>query len=461
LISKNQRHFQKRYNPFTVSVSTRDADQQDEQTSDRTASYKCLNDNDKKRFLIHKGRSAAMIKRSPALAGVTLCKGWSATATAAFVAAVEETVRRNPILSGHVYEVKDRPWSSQGELWVESGAFTPGNHSFVRIVPAPNINNANKSKTLDLSTMNATELVKYTSTELFPLLGECKLTSKQMQDRLPLFGATLMILDDTHAVFSLKMSHCVGDGNTFFHLVKHVSMIMSGRPVAAINWDCAAKATHEFYPDTFSNRDVQIAYGAPFLLGALKNVLLERQHRQASYILLDKLAVNAVKRVLRQERQRNDISSNDVITAALCQGNRATDVFVFTENMRGKLPGIPVGAAGNFLWEVPVPREICSQPDRLRTAVATINGHGYQTNELPLQPFVCGRVGRVTSLASIAENVLFDGVETVCTLPFASFLADIPLDVAVIFRFNKQYWAVLHNFAELNMNGLLQDAQVE
>jgi hypothetical protein len=39
-------------------------------------------------FLVHKGRSAAMIRRSPSLCGVTLYKGWTEQATQAFCDAV-------------------------------------------------------------------------------------------------------------------------------------------------------------------------------------------------------------------------------------------------------------------------------------------------------------------------------------------------------------------------------------
>jgi len=41
-------------------------------------------------FLIHKGRSAAMIKRSPCIAGVTLCKGWSPKASETFYKSVQK-----------------------------------------------------------------------------------------------------------------------------------------------------------------------------------------------------------------------------------------------------------------------------------------------------------------------------------------------------------------------------------
>lgn len=39
-------------------------------------------------FLVHKGRSAAMIRRSPSLCWISLCKGWTEQATQAFCDAV-------------------------------------------------------------------------------------------------------------------------------------------------------------------------------------------------------------------------------------------------------------------------------------------------------------------------------------------------------------------------------------
>ena len=45
---------------------------------------------ERKRFLIHKGRSADMILRSPSITGVTLCRGWSDDATKAFVSAIHK-----------------------------------------------------------------------------------------------------------------------------------------------------------------------------------------------------------------------------------------------------------------------------------------------------------------------------------------------------------------------------------
>jgi hypothetical protein len=85
--------------------------------------------------------------------------------------------------------------------------------------------------------------------------------------------------------------------------------------------------------------------------------------------------------------------------------------------------------------------------------------HGeYATNQLPLWPFVCGRVGRITSLASITETIIYKGTAIVCTIvPLVSFIAQIPLDVCVVFRYDKDHWGVLHNFAQFKVSGLLAD----
>ena len=325
-------------------------------------------------------------------------------------------------------------------------------HEFVKILTLSNTRAMEEMA-------SATEMLQWFDQDLFSLLDESELTSTQIKHKLPLFGATLVLLPGNHALYSIKMSHCVGDGVTFFHLVKQVSHCMSGLSVSPIDWDNPAKATHEIYPPSFSWRDAEVAYGAPFLVGALKNLLSIRR-RQAHMFLLNKHKITAERQRLRDQHGSSSISSNDVITAALCKANQSSDVFVFTENARGVKEGVPRNAAGNFFWEVPVSRKVCSRPEELRNVISSSNLGYYKTNELPLLPFLCGRVGRVTSLASIAENVLYEGVEIMSTVVPVSLMNLIPLDVAIIFRFNAEYWGVLHNFAEFNMTGLLQDAKV-
>ena len=103
----------------------------------------------------------------------------------------------------------------------------------------------------------------------------------------------------------------------------------------------------------------------------------------------------------------------------------------------------------------PVPREICARPELLRR-VEEHPETGYATNTLPLLPFLCGKFARITSLATVAENSAYHGqVEILAVVPMTAFVDQIPLDVAIIFRFNKQKWGVLHNFARFDTSGLL------
>jgi hypothetical protein len=387
-------------------------------------------------YLVHQGRSKDMILRSPTIAGMTLMKGWTSSSTENLKRSVQKLVQLNPILTGNVY------LDDHSKLRIHSGTFS----EFFKIVhPPPNLPN--------FATLSPSETCQVLQTQVMPKLDTCTLTSQQIQQKLPLFSVTLMILDETYAILTLHVSHAVGDGVTFFQIVKELSAIMSGTStLSSIQWDVPAGPNHELYPNSFSARDISISYGVPFLLGLLKNFpsLLSRQTRIR---LLSKSKIQSLKRKIREMTNSNNISSNDLITAALCQSDLSSDVFVFTENARGRDPSIPINAGGNFLWEIPVSRASCSEPSTLRRVI-TDQGD-YATNELPMWPFLCGRVARITSLASIAESFQVNGVTAVCAIPLASFIAQIPLDVAVIFRYDKAHWGILHNFVQFRPTGLL------
>jgi len=407
----------------------------------------------RQKFLVHKGISRKMIKRSPAIAGVTIVQGWSDDATTAFRQAVDDVVRSNPILTGHVYEHTDWKIGAGGpstSMYIQPGTFTPDNHDFVRLLePPPGLM---EDGVIEFDRLPPQETLDIIQTHIEPLLGKCEQTSEQMLKRLPLLEARLLRLPGGYAAFSLKVSHAVGDGVTFFQILKQISMRMSGLEPHPIDWNCRnGGCGHEIFPPTFSDRDVHIAYDAPMMLGALRN-FPSLSKRSAQVLLLDKSKIIRKRTQLRRELGNDDISSNDVVTSALCEANGSADIFVFTENVRGAKYGVPVDAGGNYLWEVPVSRESCSDPDKLRNVVVQDLGGcscgEFRRNELPWRPFVEGRVGRITSLASVAQTMLFDGVQVLCTVPLASFIGEIPLDVGLIFRYDKNNYGVLHNFAE-------------
>mmetsp|Transcript_15750 Transcript_15750/g.21605 ORF Transcript_15750/g.21605 Transcript_15750/m.21605 type:complete len:532 (-) Transcript_15750:212-1807(-) len=407
-------------------------------------------------YLIHSGRSVDMIRRSPALGGVSLCKGWSRISTEAFKVAVEAVVRANPILSGRVYETKE--WGRTKELWIQPGTFPPSEHEYVtEIQPPPDL--------VSPATLSGKDALSYVKERIIPHMNGVKadMTYHQIRSKSPLFSAQIMELPDGYACYTLTMSHSVGDGYTFFELVGQIASYMNGRDASPIDWDDPRKATHELYPDSFSRRDIERSYGTPFLLGCLKNYPTLQQ-RQCNYLLLSKDKI-AHKRQEIRSNGINSVSGNDIMTSALCEMNKSSDIFVMTQNMRGKETVEGVGndgsrmlhhqTGGNLFREVPFLRTACTDPKEVRNLLG--QGKYFEPNELPLAPFLLGRVGRITSLASVTQKILFPGTEVVCQFPFISFIKDLPIDVAVIFRVNDEYWGVLHNFSKVGKSPLLDE----
>ena len=63
-------------------------------------------------------------------------------------------------------------------------------------------------------------------------------------------------------------------------------------------------------------------------------------------------------------------------------------------------------AAGNLFTEIPFPKEEGKDPHEIRKILSTEDGCYYGRNEIPLLPSLNGRVGRITSLASVTHKTV-------------------------------------------------------
>jgi len=415
-------------------------------------------------YLIHKGRAVEMIKRCVSIEGLTLSKGWTAEATQAFMLAIEAVVRANPILTGKLIEEKNQPWHwiRHGNLRIIPNAFPPEKHSFVTVVdPPPDMATPGQAMQDEMTgDESAKDLFHYVHSNVAEyLLGEASFSSDQIRDGSPLFEAKIMDFGDGYAAYSVRLSHAIGDGTTYFQLVSQISSFMSGLTPSKIDWDNPLKATHEIYPENFSERDYQRSYGLPFGWGLFKN-LRTLSKRKCKYLLLSKEKIAKKKKVLQQTDADDggSISANDIIMSCLCEMCGSSDIFAFDRSVRGIKEGVSKSSAGNFFWEIPFEREHGTNPFEIRNILSSDEGSYFATDGIPLMPFLNGRVGRITSLASITRHqTTFPGTESICQFPSASFIKDLPLDVAVIFRFDKNNWGVMHNFRKVNKSPLLEE----
>eukprot|EP00804_Cyclotella_cryptica_P007614 CCRYP_015230-RA/>CCRYP_015230-RA protein AED:0.00 eAED:0.00 QI:846/1/1/1/1/1/2/297/304 len=284
-------------------------------------------------------------------------------------------------------------------------------------------------------------------------------------------SAKIIDFGDGHAAYSVKMSHAIGDGTTYFQLISQISSYMNGNEPPPIEWNNPIKATHEIYPEIFSERDYHRSYGLPFGWGLLKN-LRGLPTRRCKYLLLSKEKIREIKNEMRGKNltgmndkataidddtiARGRISTNDIVMSAICEMNGSSDVFAFDRSVRGIKEGVSAYDAGNFFWEIPFDKQKGTDPTEFRKILLKDSGSFYDRDEVPLLPFLNGRVGRITSLATITHQTAFPGSELLCQFPSASFISELPLDVAVIFKFNADYWGIMHNFRKTTHSPLLE-----
>ena len=90
--------------------------------------------------------------------------------------------------------------------------------------------------------------------------------------------------------------------------------------------------------------------------------------------------------------------------SAICELSGSSDVFAFDRSIRGVKEGFRLLDAGNLFVEVPFDTQAGKDPCEIRNILLKDSGAYYESNEVPLLPFLNGRVGRITSLASVTKN---------------------------------------------------------
>ncbi len=405
-------------------------------------------------FVSNEGRTANFMLFWPSISTFTLVRGWNyETETKNLQHAVNMVIKNNLVLTGTV--------SKQGiindtKLVIAPGKFTPENHEFVNIIDLT-------IKVPDFKEMQKSEILAFMDTVISPIVPKAETVIESISNRSPLFGIDLVYLGDGYACYVVKMSHCVGDGVTYFKIMQQIDWYFNKKgplkPNLLIDWSNEAIATHEIYPDKFSRIDAQIMYGLPFLLGLLKNTWnINKQMK--GYFILSKEKILKKKSYYIDIYQGN-VSSNDIITAALCEANLSTQIFAFTMNKRA----LHCNFGGNYHQEIPFAKNaVLSHPEKLadpRSFRCIVKkGWYYDTDEVPICPFVLGRVGRISSLASIQKLISKSEMEIICHAMLSSFVANVPMDTAFISSMDNETFVVLHNFREIKAGRLLSEIMI-
>jgi hypothetical protein len=400
-------------------------------------------------IVMNQGRTASFMLAWPSITTFTLVKGWNRQTTRNLKRSVQKIVCENPILGGRA------TMSSffQTKISIEPVEHKSQNsNDFVHEILLDG-DVLDKISGMDLQSMNETDILHFMDDFLAPIVPQPKSVIESIQSGAPLFRMDVIQLPDDFACYVMTMSHCIGDGVTYYNILDEIHHEMNHKRNhdKKIIWSHPDIANHEIFPKRFSNRDIEIAYGGPFFLGLLKNVVnMDKQMK--SYIILDKHKVSQKKKELTATGQGH-VSDNDIITSALCQANGSSDIFAFAMNMRDR----HCHYGGNFHNEVPFAKQHALEPQMFRTIVK--NGYDFDTDQIPICPFIFGRSGRISSLASIQKLIETEETDSIiCHAMLSSFVQNVPMDTAFIISMNSQSYVVLHNFRAIDTEtGLIHD----
>ena len=94
------------------------------------------------------------------------------------------------------------------------------------------------------------------------------------------------------------------------------------------------------------------------------------------------------------------LSSNDILTAAICRVNYSS-VFVLTNmNMRGRKPNTSENDGGNIVSLFGMPLHQSRNPNTVRQSVDKM--HFYPPGKLPSKPLITGNYLTVSNWASVS-----------------------------------------------------------
>lgn len=409
-------------------------------------------------------KSTYLILNSPAISSFILVKGWREQSLQILTGTVHDMVKANPILTGRACCADN--WWKDPTIRIQMGEFQPPQssranqndddddggyrHSFVTA-----IDKTNRLPVLPEDDNDSLKQLHYIDRFVAPLVGKIDSTLQQIQTNSPLFDVKVVVLPNGYACLYMKMSHCIGDFVTYYELLDQIVSLDKGEKIRPIHWDNPLKARHEIFPTDLTKQDVERLYGLPFLVGIASHVPT-MPFQKKRYLLLSEEKIKRKKRELKELKGYHGLSANSIVTAALCDANRSTDIFALTKSMRGAVPGLGLRDGGNLHCEVPFQRCAGRNPMVIQDIVD--RGTYFEPDEVPFWPSAIGKVGRISNCVVPMHHMTFGGgCKSLCYCPSKGFFNHVPLDAAVIFRVAKGKDAILHNFRSMTTSKLLNE----
>ena len=147
------------------------------------------------------------------------------------------------------------------------------------------------------------------------------------------------------------------------------------------------------------------------------------------------------------------LSTNDVVTAAICQDvHQSYESVVHSINYRQRWPGIGDRDSGNITRAVPFPAEECQDPNQVRRLVDSLKEQ--PNRDMPFCSFLRGRAYNQTNWASIQQ--VLDG--NIFHAPLQSIVDANDIPIVIVYQPNAKEVGLIHKLTNLDpTTGLLSE----
>ena len=366
---------------------------------------------------------------------LTLSQGITLEHRQALKKAIPQVVKANPILMGHAAFENDR-------FYLVPNAFPVNKHSFYEEIDLSD----QVPQSFQFSDENQHENFQFMEKIILPHCKRGK-SKSEVKNKSPLFSFTVFILTENIICYKMDMSHIIGDASTYYALMDQINSTFANEPINPINWDNPLARSSGIFPDRCSERDKYRMMGFPLFISVLRN-LPKSPFRRHKHFLIDQEIAEEKKLSLVDTSKHKFLSTNDIIMAALCQMNPNAKLMSMAMNRRGRSNDIDSRDGGNFICIAGLDGDAGRDPNTIRHIVK--RGQFFEPNQVPLKPYLEGKICSVTNWTSLTTFLNAHSVRTLSHMPVP---VKSPADTCVIFKATESCTAISCNFPVRNTFG--------
>lgn len=413
--------------------------------------------------LIHENPNVLSLwNHYPPISTITMASGWTDEKTLAFTAAVQKVVEENPILSGHLFR------NDKNGLCVRLGSFQKDLKKFVQVVDLSETLAPNSPTNLQ----NINDKINYINQHVAPLADPAadarpRTVDEEVKGKSPLFHVKLFLLPDQYVCYNVSVSHAISDVATHYMLLEQISSKMNPDKSSSVDtkdtttklkWDNPEHAKNPFYPENFTRRDLSRLCGPVSIMGIIV-AFCSHAFRKPRFHALCRNKIETKKKELLRSDENKFLSSNDIVSAAICSLTQSSDIMLLYKDWRGRSNDIAKHDGGNFNRVCPFLVPDGKDPNYIRKIVNNNQESGIAPNGVSLVSILRGRFGSMANWAGSTKFI--EGVKTECHVPCKSMISGCPVDLCWIFHLNDECLGVYENFYARDGGGMMDQIRFD